>query len=286
MKTMTNGRDAALHAFLSKEKDAILKGWLKDMHESDLVKGDTLGRERLDDQCAEFLMCFIEAYGADNGRDLGSSAWETVRELVMNLARSRAALGFSPSETAHFVFSLKKAMLERFERHFGREHEDVLRETARFYDVLQEMAVITFESYSRSREELIRRQAESILELSCPIIKIWERILLCVVIGTVDTLRVKQLLESVLAGIRSQDARVVILDITGVAVIDTAVLKNLFTIMRGVRLMGAHAVLTGVSPAVAATVAKLQVDMAFFNTQGTLRGGLLEAYKLLNIKVS
>lgn len=265
--------------------DEILRGWTDEMLRHPLVRADAYGREQITSQCGEFLDRFTIAYARGADFDADPQAWEGVRQMVVELARARVKVGFTPTETAMFLFSLRRPMLSSFQRRWGHESAEILDEFSRFNMILERLALLSFESYSETREQLIKSQAESILELSNPIIKIWDRILLCVLIGTVDTVRSQQLLEATLVGVKDLEARIAILDITGVTILDTQVLQHLFNIIKGIRLMGAEVIVTGVNPAVAASVAKLPVDLSLFNPRATLRLGLQEAFRRLDVKL-
>jgi len=284
MNTALTQNDPALRSFTAQEARQILQTWTDEMLRHPLVRADIYGRERITGQCSEFLEQFLAAY-RDHADAAEGPGWEPVRSLVVELSRSRVKMGFSPAETALFLFSLRRPMFEAFRSRLEGVGTGTFTEINRFNEIIEHLALLTLESYSRTREELIKSQAESILELSNPVIKIWDRILLCVVIGTVDTVRSQQLLEAVLNGVKELEARIAILDITGVTVLDTQVLQHLFNIIRGVRLMGAEVVVTGVNPAVAASVAKLEMDLSTFNPRSTLRLGLQYAFERLAVRL-
>ncbi|MDQ8204341.1 STAS domain-containing protein [Pelagicoccus sp. SDUM812003] len=267
--------------FLQQVQTEIGDRWIKEMMASPGVRADAYGKEKLEAQCRAFLKAFVEVYAMGSEFDQRSLIGEELNALILDVARSRASLGYSSGETAHFIFSLRSVLSKLFSERLAGQPEELLQESMRLNDLCERLAVITMESFMETREQLIQAQAQSILELSNPVIKIWDRVLLCVLIGTVDTARSQQLLESILEGIKKMEARVAIIDITGVQVIDTSVLKHIFTIIRGIRMMGCQVIITGVNPSVASCVTKLDVDLSLFNPKGTLRQGLQDALAIV-----
>ncbi|MDQ8200261.1 STAS domain-containing protein [Pelagicoccus enzymogenes] len=269
------------YEFIEERREEIAANWIGEMMKAPSVKADLYGKEKLEAQCRAFLKSFVKVYSQGSAFNSVSLASEELNALLLDVARSRATMGYSSSETAHFIFSLRSVLSKAFSREWSSDNETLLEENARLNEHCERLAIMTIESYMETREQLIQAQAQSILELSNPVIKIWDRVLLCVLIGTVDTARSQQLLESILEGIKKLEARVAIIDITGVTVIDTSVLKHLFTIIRGIRMMGCQVIITGVNPSVASCVTKLDVDLTLFNPKGTLRQGLQEALAIV-----
>ena len=187
--------------------------------------------------------------------------------------------------TAFYVLSLKGALLEYLQVDFGDEHELLNTEVQKMNKIIDNLALLTFEIYSKTREQIIGQQSQALLELSIPSIKLWDEILLLPVVGIIDTTRAQLLIESLLKAIVEYEARVVILDVTGVPMIDTQVAQNIIKTVASAQMMGAKVVITGISPDAAQTLTKLEVDMSTLNTRGTLRADVIEAFAMINKKV-
>jgi rsbT co-antagonist protein RsbR len=213
---------------------------------------------------------------------LGAS-WEGVRGQLEELSRSRVTDGYSPSETATFVFSLKQPLF------------DVLREVSsgeelaeRLWDastVIDRLGLVTVEAYQRTREEVIRRQQEELLELSTPVIKLWEGALAVPLIGTLDSARTQVVMENLLERIVQTDATIAIIDITGVPTVDKLVAQHLLKTVAAARLMGAECIISGIRPQIAQTIVHLGLDLSEVTTKATLAGAFLVALDRLGHEV-
>ena len=162
------------------------------------------------------------------------------------MSRSRAAQGFSPTETATFVFSLKRPILEQIRREFPNDAQAVIDESAILNQVLDQLGLYTMETYQKSREAVVLRQQQEILELSTPVVKLWDGILALPLIGTLDSARTQVVMENLLEAIVDQSAEIAIIDITGVPVVDTVVAQHLLKTVAAARLMGADCIVSGI----------------------------------------
>lgn len=235
-------------------------------------------------EAADFLVAFIGALRSGES-DLQDDGLAVVLRKTAEISAARARDGFTPSETAAFVMSLKDALLPvviAAYRTAPAELGEAITGANRMVDAL---AVETFASYTRTREEIIERQSRSILDLSTPTLRIWNGILLMPLVGIIDTQRAQQVMEAMLTAITREEARVAILDVTGVPVIDTRVCLHLTRTVAAARLLGARVVVTGISPDAAQTLVKLDVDLSGMITRGSLRAGLAEALRLIGSSV-
>jgi rsbT co-antagonist protein RsbR len=193
-----------------------------------------------------------------------------MRELLGDLSRTRARLGFSPIDTAMFVFSLKQSLFDRLRVAIGQDTEALADEVWRTTVVLDKLGLYTTEFYQKSREELIVRQQQDMMELSTPVVELWKGVLALPLIGTLDSARTQVVMESLLTRIVETSAAIAILDITGVPTVDTLVAQHLLKTVAAARLMGAECIISGIRPQIAQTIVHLGVDLQGVITKATL----------------
>jgi len=191
---------------------------------------------------------------------LSGAEWDSTRYLLDTVARERAVQGFSPSETAVFVFSLKEPLFELLREEIS-DVEVLARETWVASLLIDKLGMHTVEVYQKGREEVIRRQQEELLELSTPVIQLWDSILAVPLIGTLDSMRTQTVMESLLERIVASRAEVAIIDITGVPVVDTLVAQHLVKTVAAARLMGADCIISGIRPQIAQTIVHLGLEL-------------------------
>ena len=197
------------------------------------------------------------------------NAWEPVRRMLSEVSKARSLQGFTPSETATFIFSLKRPLFNLC----GREVTDAKEFGALTWSVtelLDGLGLYTMEAYQKSREEVINRQQEEMLELSTPVVKLWDRILALPMIGTLDSSRTQVVMETLLQKIVETGSEIAIIDITGVPTVDTLVAQHLIKTVTAARLMGAECIISGIRPQIAATIVHLGVDLGNVITKASL----------------
>jgi rsbT co-antagonist protein RsbR len=178
--------------------------------------------------------------------------------------------GFSPSETASFVFSLKKPLFDRLRREFSKDADALAELTWTATQLLDNLGLYTTEVYQKSREEVIARQQQEMLELSTPVVKLWEGILALPMIGTLDSARTQIVMESLLQRIVETGSSIAIIDITGVPTVDTLTAQHLLKTVTAARLMGAECIISGIRPQIAQTIVHLGVDLGDVTTKASL----------------
>jgi rsbT co-antagonist protein RsbR len=194
--------------------------------------------------------------------------------MLERLSRSRGLQGFSPSETATFVFSFKQPLFDALRRSAGTESVEQIEEVWEGNQLLDKLGLFTTDVYQRSREEVIRRQQDEMLELSTPVVEIWEGILALPVIGTLDSERTNVVMETLLQTIVQTRSELAIIDITGVVTVDTLVAQHLLRTVAAARLMGADCIISGIRPQIAQTMVHLQIDLSTVTTKATLAEAL------------
>jgi rsbT co-antagonist protein RsbR len=252
---------------LKKDEPGVLASWQQQQlpgHRRDLVSETDL-RE----QSRQFLRAFAAAMERDASGDPGTSpAWADAREQIAEIARARARQGFSPSESALFVFMLKETLFARL-REPGAD-ADLGQTIFSMNQLLDRLALLMIEEYQRGREEVIRRQQQELLELSTPVVRMWDNVLALPLIGTLDSARTQIVMESLLEEIVRTGSTIAIIDITGVPTVDTLVAQHLLKTVAAARLMGAECIISGIRPQIAQTIVHLGVELGDVTTKATL----------------
>ena len=221
-------------------------------------------------QCAEFLRHLRSGLATGNVADIGRPEWDAMRELLANISRSRSTQGFTPSEVAMFVLSLKRPLFGRLRRELGQNAEALADETWAATTILDRLGLHTTETYQKTRESVIKRQQEEMLELSTPVVKLWDGIVALPMIGTLDSNRTQVVMETLLAKIVETGSSIAIIDITGVPTVDTLVAQHLLKTVAAARLMGAECIISGIRPAIAQTIVHLAIDLGGVVTKASL----------------
>ena len=277
--------NSSLPDLLRKQQAAVLADWMSRQLQSLASRRDLISEESLRQESKEFLDAFIAALETTTNPDHPSGeAWNRLQDIVRSLSVSRARAGFSPSETATFVFSLKQPVFELIRRSFNGD--DIARETWAATVALDRLGLSITEHYQKGREELILRQQQSMLELSTPVVTLWKGVLALPLIGTLDSERTQVVMESLLQRIVDSGAAIAILDITGVPTVDTLVAQHLLKTVAAARLMGADCIISGVRPQIAQTIVHLGVNLTDVITKATLADAFAIALARLGLGVS
>ncbi|HEX8153428.1 MAG TPA: STAS domain-containing protein, partial [Thermoanaerobaculia bacterium] len=233
-----------------------------------------------------FLDAFLSALRADpRGEVATASAWANVRDILYNFSRSRAKQGFTPTETATFVFSLKQPFFSVLRREMGNDPQRIADESWAITQILDRLGLSTAETYQKGREEIIARQQQELLELSTPVVQLWEGILALPLIGTLDSGRTQVVMESLLQAIVETGSSIAIIDITGVPVVDTLVAQHLLKTVAAARLMGADCIISGIRPQIAQTIVHLGVEINDVVTKATLADAFAIALTRIGLAV-
>jgi rsbT co-antagonist protein RsbR len=263
---MTN----AMADLVGADPAGLLDAWVDAQRSSAGVRSDLLPERELREQCRQFLDGVREAIAAAAPTSIDDPRWSEVRALLTEISRARVLKGFSPRETATFVFSLKQPLFARARATFAKQPERLAEATWAVTELLDALGLHTTEVHQRSREEVISRQQQELLELSTPVVQLWDRILALPLIGTLDSARTQVVMESLLQRIVDTEAAIAIIDITGVPTVDTLVAQHLLKTVAAARLMGADCVISGIRPQIAQTIVHLGVDLKNVVTKATL----------------
>jgi rsbT co-antagonist protein RsbR len=275
-------QNLAISGILARDEQIILTEWLKEMSSS-ARRGDLIKDSELRDQCAQFLKLVRQA-SQTGGSNFKASAWDPVREMLSDVSRNRALQGFSPTETATFVFSLKRPLFSRIQAEYTGQPETMANEIWSATELLDELGLYTTEIFQKSREDVVRRQQEELLELSTPVVKLWEGVVALPLIGTLDSARTQVVMESLLQAIVQTNSRVAIIDITGVPTVDTIVAQHLLKTVTAARLMGADCIISGVRPQIAQTIVHLGINLLDVTTKATLAAAFSVALQRLGVQ--
>jgi rsbT co-antagonist protein RsbR len=256
-------------------EEELLEEWMREQLASDTWRADLLTESELRQQSAEFLGALRQAAEGDNLTDIMTPQWGEVREILTDLSRSRMQQGFAASETATFIFSLKQPLFTRLRQELEQDAATLANEYWAATVLLDKLGLFTTEAYQTSREAIIGRQQEELLELSTPVVKLWDGILAVPLIGTLDSARTQSVMESLLQRIIDTEATIAIIDITGVPAVDTLVAQHLIKTVAAARLMGADCLVSGIRPQIAQTMVELGVDLDV-----TTKASLAEALRL------
>lgn len=270
---------------LAKYEAELLADWLEELksvsNRPGLIKEAELGEE-----CREFLDLFKNAVQQGNLSNIQALEWNGVREMLTSISRTRSQKGFTPTETATFVFSLKQPLFARLQSELAQDLRLLLEETWLVSTLLDKLGLFTIDIYQKNREQVIIRQQEELLELSTPVVKLWDGILALPVIGTLDSARTQVVMESLLQAIVDTGSEVAIIDITGVPTVDTLTAQHLLKTITAARLMGADCIISGIRPQIAQTIVYLGIDLADVVTKATLADAFALALQRLGVTLN
>jgi rsbT co-antagonist protein RsbR len=264
---------------VARHESQLLADWFAQQKASRATRLDLIGEAELEDQSRRFLRAFRAALESGELDDISRPAWDEVRDFLQEVSRSRAMQGFRPNETASFVFSLKQPVFALLRQEFAKAPEELAAQTWTLSMLLDQLGLYTTEIYQQTREEIIVRQQQELLELSTPVVQLWDRILALPLVGTLDSSRTQVVMESLLERIVSSGSEIAIIDITGVPTVDTLVAQHLLKTIAATRLMGADCIISGIRPQIAQTIVHLGVDLGTVVTKATLADAFAVALK-------
>ncbi|MFM0194556.1 MULTISPECIES: STAS domain-containing protein [Paraburkholderia] len=274
-----------LATILEKNEEAVLKAWVAGQISGGVRQG-VISEANVRDSSRAFLALFASAVKSSYDEQVSGEAWEPVRAHLTALSRERVIQGFSPVETATFIFSLKKPLFEALRKSLGKNLEALGDELWKLTQTLDSLGLITIEAYQASRQQIIERQQQELLDLTTPVVRLWDSIVALPLIGTLDSERTQVVMESLLDSIVENEAAIAIIDITGVPTVDTLVAQHLLKTVAAARLMGAECIISGIRPQIAQTIVHLGVDLGDVVTKATLAEALKIALRRVGMTVT
>ena len=268
-----------LTSALRARRQDILTSWLRQLEQASASAKGRLSAAEVNNQATEFLTLLASTAQTQDVNGFGGEGWKPVRTFLEDLSRQRVMAGFSSDETATFIFSLKRPVFEALKQEVGTDAEKLSNEMWSATELLDKLGLHTIKAFQSSREEVIGRQQMELLELSTPVVKLWDGILALPMIGTLDSARTQIVMESLLQKIVETESQIAIIDITGVPTVDTLVAQHLLKTVTAIRLMGADCIISGVRPQIAQTIVHLGVDLQGVTTKANLADALALALK-------
>jgi rsbT co-antagonist protein RsbR len=269
---------------LRRHEADILSDWVRQQ-----MAGVSTGKIRegeARDQSGALLGSLRQAIESGSVSDIGGPAWAPAREFLAEFSRNRARQGFTPMETATFVFSLKLPLFSRLRQEHGNDAASLAEDVWTATELIDQLGLFTMETFQKTREEVIVRQQQELMELSTPVVKLWEGILALPLIGSLDSARTQVVMENLLQQILATGAEIAIIDITGVPTVDTLVAQHLMKTVAAARLMGADCIISGVRPQIAQTIVHLGVELGDVTTKATLADAFRVALRRAGMAIS
>jgi rsbT co-antagonist protein RsbR len=264
---------------LLNKRNEILQEWIRQQLSSQNLRADLISESELRAESDRFLNALSDAVQSGNLSDIQRSEYKPLLEMLEDFSRSRGLQGFTPSETANFVFSFKPPLFSALRKSGELEAAELVENMLAADLLLDKLGLYTTEVYQLSRETVIRRQQEEMLELSTPVVQLWEGIVALPLIGTLDSARTSVVMETLLQTIVDTRSELAIIDITGVPTVDTLVAQHLLKTVAAARLMGADCIISGIRPQIAQTMVHLQIDLSAVTTKATMAEALRFALK-------
>jgi rsbT co-antagonist protein RsbR len=273
-----------LQDVLDKHEREILRDWLR-LQPRAGSKSERLSDDQLGQESKDFLSEVKKALRSGDASDITAPAWRGACELLREVSHSRATQGFSPSETAAFVFSLKQPLFDRIAEAAGADQGKLHGELWQASSLLDRLGLYAAEAYQKGREKILSRQQQEMLELSTPVVALWDRVLAVPLIGSLDSARAQIAMETLLQRIVEVEAEIAIIDITGVPMVDTLVAQHLLKTVAAARLMGAECIISGIRPQIAQTIVRLGVELDVVSKR-TLADAFALALRRLGLSVA
>lgn len=249
---------------------------LSEWHASLEANGATrnIREQDLRQETREFLQLVVDGLRNESGTNIAAEGWEETRRFLEKLSASRAQVGQESHETAFFIFALKGPLFNLLQTHYREQPALLAEQLWEISSLFDAFGLHTIRTYQKNREAVIKRQQEELLELSTPVVKLWEGVLALPLIGTLDSHRSQTVMESLLQRIVDTGSEIAIIDITGVPTVDTLVAQHLLKTVTAIRLMGADCIISGVRPQIAQTIVHLGLDLGTLTTKSNLADAL------------
>jgi rsbT co-antagonist protein RsbR len=278
-------RSKTLRETIEKDEAGVLERWIDKQLAAPSFRSDRISKTELAEHSRRFLSSLRQSLGSGTP-DVQSPAWANVRQMLEDISVSRAQQGFSPSETALFIFSLKETLFEQLNGELTKDPTALAAAIIDTNQLLDKLGLYTTEVYQTGREKVIVRQQQELMELSTPVVTLWDGVLALPVIGTLDSSRTQVVMENLLQRIVETGALIAIIDITGVPTVDTLTAQHLLKTVAAARLMGADCIISGIRPQIAQTIVHLGVDLGTVVTKATLADAFAIALRRMGLTVA
>ncbi|GAB2790309.1 STAS domain-containing protein [Dyella kyungheensis] len=271
---------------IKQNESALLTAWIAGLEQEGSLSDNRITRDEVSAQAKDFLRLLVAASAVGDAADLSRGEWAESRQFLELLSRSRAQRGLDSQHTARFIFSLKRPLFDQLQTTYAGDPKALSNEVWAVSELLDLLGMHTIRAFQKSREEVIMRQQEELLELSTPVVKLWDGVLALPMIGTLDSQRTQVVMESLLQRIVETGSDIAIIDITGVPTVDTLVAQHLLKTVTAIRLMGADCIISGIRPQIAQTIVHLGLDLGGIVTKANLADALALALKRSGLTVT
>jgi rsbT co-antagonist protein RsbR len=265
-------------------QSALTSSWVSSLEASGATRN--LKDEDVKLQARDFLNLVISSAERGSSQSLAGSDWDEIRQFLEKLSHTRALAGQDSHQTAAFIFTLKGPLFALLQSEYSDSPAELSEQLLQTSELLDMLAMHTIRTFQKSREAVIKRQQEELLELSTPVVKLWDGVLALPMIGTLDSQRTQVVMESLLQRIVDTGSEIAIIDITGVPTVDTLVAQHLLKTVTAIRLMGADCIISGVRPQIAQTIVHLGLDLQGVVTKANLADALALALRRLGVTVT
>ncbi|HEV2610022.1 MAG TPA: STAS domain-containing protein [Noviherbaspirillum sp.] len=282
---MNNDLTGQLAQILTEHHDSLLEGWIAGML-SLMIRRDKVAESAIREQAARFLPLLAKTTKNGQSQDIDAPNWSEALQLLAEISQARVRQGFSSIETANFVFSLKEPIFSHLRTALGSDGQALAEQTMATSALFDKLGLYTIEVYQKTREQVIQRQQQELLELSTPVVQLWRNVLALPLIGTLDSARTQVVMESLLQKVVDTGASIAIIDITGVPTVDTLVAQHLLKTVAAARLMGADCIISGIRPQIAQTIVHLGVNLEEVTTKATLADAFVVALQRTGSSIS
>ena len=276
-------QNSTLEAIVSNQAQ-LLGEWLAALEANGATRN--IREQDLRQETRDFLQLVIDGLRSECGTEIGVAGWEETRRFLEKLSASRAQVGQESHQTAYFIFALKGPLFTLLQAHYREQPALLAGQLWEVSQLLDALGLHSIRTYQKNREAVIKRQQEELLELSTPVVKLWEGVLALPLIGTLDSQRSQTVMESLLQRIVDTGSEIAIIDITGVPTVDTLVAQHLLKTVTAIRLMGADCIISGVRPQIAQTIVHLGLDLQGVVTKANLADALALALRRLGLTVT
>ncbi|HEX4518938.1 MAG TPA: STAS domain-containing protein [Gaiellaceae bacterium] len=276
---MSTNPTGTLVDLVTRNEGSLLQEWLAAQEQSTNGASARISASELESEAREFLRLLIEALQSSGVEDLDGPGWRQAQEHLARLSRNRAEAGFTPRQTATFVFSLKQPLFALVSAELSDDGTVLSEALWEITKLLDSLGLSTSEEFLRGREAMIARQQRELMELSTPVVKLWDGVLAVPLIGTLDSERTQVVMETLLQGIVDTNSTMAIIDITGVPTVDTLVAQHLLKTVAAARLMGADCIISGIRPQIAQTIVHLGLTLSEVTTKATMADAIRLAFE-------